>query len=75
VNADGSKNWLRLYREAVLERDPTKSKVRIAQAHKAIELRARELWYAGSAETAERHRLDAALNFLAVLHAAGSEHL
>ena len=75
MNADGSKNWLRLYREAVLEPDPTKSKVRIAQAHKAIELRARELWYAGSAETAERHRLDAALNFLTVLHAVGSEHL
>lgn len=71
MSSDGSTNWLILYREAVLEPDPKKSKGRIARAQRAIEQRARELWYGGSAETTERRRLDAALNSLAVLHAIG----
>lgn len=74
MNPDGRKNWLSLYREAVLEPDPKKSKVLIIQAQRAIEFRARELWYAGSTETTERRRLDAALNSLAVLHTIGDEH-
>jgi hypothetical protein len=73
VNPHGSKNWLILYREAVLEPDPTKSKLRIVHAQRAIGLRARELWYAGSPETAERRQLDAALNFLGVLRTIGDE--
>lgn len=73
MNPDGSKNWLILYREAVLEPDPKKSKLRIVRAQRAIGLRARELWYAGSVETTERRRLDAALNFLGVLRTIGGE--
>lgn len=74
MNPDGSKNWLILYREAVLEPDPAKSKLRIVHAQRAIGLRARELWYAGSPETAGRRQLDAALNFLGVLRTIGDEH-
>jgi len=73
VDGDGSNNWLILYREAVQESDPQKSKVRIAQAQRAIELRAHELWYAGSADRTERNRLDAASNLLAVLRTIGHE--
>jgi hypothetical protein len=73
VKPDDAMNWLSLYREAVLEPDRTKSKLRIAQAQRAIGLRARELWYAGSPATAERRQLDAALNFLGVLRTIGDE--
>lgn len=74
MNPDGSKNWLILYREAVLEPDPQKSKVRILQAQRAIGLRARELWYAGAKETTERRQMDAASRFLGVLRTIGDEH-
>lgn len=73
MKPDDGMNWLRLYRDALLERDREKSKLLIAQAQRAIGLRARELWYAGSAETAERHQLDAALHFLGVLRMIGDE--
>jgi hypothetical protein len=73
VNLDGSKNWLTLYREAVLERDPKKSKVLIVRAQKAIGVRARELWYAGTQETSERHQMDAASHFLGVLREIGRQ--
>ena len=73
VNSDGDQNWLTLYREAVLEPDPQKIKIRIAQAQTAIQLRALELWYAGAAETGERHRLDAAGHFLGILRVIGEQ--
>ena len=72
MNPDGSENWLILYREAVLEPDPKKSKERILQAQKAIRLRARELWYAGALETTERQQMDAASHFLGILCAVGA---
>lgn len=73
MKADDEMNWLRLYKEAVLEPDRKKLKFRIAQAQRAIGLRARELWYAGSPATGERRQLDAALNFLGVLRTMGEE--
>ncbi len=73
MNPDGSKNWSILYREAVLEPDPKKSKVRIVQAQRAMGLRARELWYAGAQETTERRQIDAASNLLDVLRTIGEE--
>ena len=73
MNPDGSKNWLTLYREAVLEPDPKKSKARIVQAQRAIDLRARELWYAKSPETAERRQLETAQNFLGLLRMIADE--
>lgn len=67
ANSDGNQNWLVLYREAVLEPDRKKVKIRVAQAQAAIRLRAHELWYAGAIETTERHRMDAASRSLGVL--------
>jgi hypothetical protein len=72
-NLDGNQNWLALYREAVLEPDRRKVKTRIAQAQAAIRLRARELWYAGAAETTERRHMDAAVHFLGLLRMIGEE--
>ena len=74
MNQDGSKNWLILYREAVLEPDPRKSRSRIIQAQRAIAHRARELWYGGAKETTERQKMDAASHLLRVLRAIGDEH-
>jgi hypothetical protein len=68
-NSDGNQNWLALYREAVLEPDRKKVKIRVAQARAAIRLRTRELWYAGATETTERRQMDAASHFLGVLYA------
>jgi hypothetical protein len=47
ANSDRNQNWPALYKEAVLEPDRKKVKIRVAQAQKAIQRRARELWYAG----------------------------
>lgn len=69
----GNTNWLTLYREAVLEPDRKKVKTRIAQAQRAIQQRARELWYAGAPETRERRQMDAAAHFLGILRLIGDE--
>jgi hypothetical protein len=61
------KSWPELYRQALLESDRSRLPARIEEAHKAIQRRARELWYAGSPETRERRDLDAALGFLGLL--------
>ncbi|HEV2396277.1 MAG TPA: hypothetical protein VGS27_05015 [Candidatus Sulfotelmatobacter sp.] len=74
MKPDESKNWLILYRKAVLEPDPKKSQERIAQAQRAIGIRARELWYGGVSDTAERQQMDAASHFLGVLHTIGDKH-
>ena len=65
-------NWLSLYREAVLEQDPKKLRVRVAEAQHAIRRRARELWYAGAPNTAERRQMDAAAHFLGILCTIGA---
>ena len=64
--------WTELYRNALLESDRSKLPSRIAEARKAIQDRARELWYAGSPETRERRDLDAAVRFLRLLGAVDS---
>ena len=68
-------NWPTLYREALLESDSSRLPARIDEAHKAIQLRARELWYGGSPETRERHDLDAAVRFLGLLRSVGAEKI
>ncbi|HYM74354.1 MAG TPA: hypothetical protein VE377_00120 [Candidatus Dormibacteraeota bacterium] len=73
ANSDENQNWLALYREAVLEPDRKKVKTRIAEAQAAIRQRAREMWYAGAPETAERRQMDAASHFLGVLYAIGTD--
>ncbi len=72
-DTDRSKHWLMLYREAVLEPDREKVRTRVDQAHKAIQSRARELWYAGSPVTSERRQLDAASHFLGILRTIGEK--
>ena len=61
------KKWPELYRAALLECDRSRLPARIEEAHKAIQCRARELWYAGSPETRERRDLDVAVRFLGLL--------
>jgi hypothetical protein len=73
ANSDPIQNWLRLYREAILEPDHKKVMIRVAQAQMAIQCRARELWYAGAPETTERHQMDAAAHFLGILRLIGEE--
>ena len=68
-----SQDWLKLYRDAVLEQDRKKVMTRVAQAQRAIQCRARELWYAGAPETRERHQMDAAAHFLGILRLIGEE--
>lgn len=72
-NLDGNQNWLALYREAVLEPDRKKVKIRVVQAQSAIRLRALELWYAGAPETSERRQMDAAAHLLGILRMIGEE--
>ena len=73
ANSDENQNWLALYREAVLEPDSKKVRIRVARAQAAIGLRARELWYGGATGTTERHRMDAAAHFLGILRSIGEE--
>jgi hypothetical protein len=70
-----SRSWTDLYRKALVETDCDKLLIRIDEACDAIRCRSRELWYAGSTETEERHALDSALHFLALLRTIGTEEL
>lgn len=63
--------WRELYREALLESDPTRVPILIEEAYKAVQRRTLELWYACRPETKERHELDAALYFLGLLRMIG----
>ena len=71
--SDIGRSWPQLYREALLESDRSRVPDRIEKAHRAIQQRARELWYAGSLETRERHDLDAAVRFLGLLSTVETE--
>ena len=62
-----ARTWTELYRMALLESDHAKLPSRIEEARRAIQRRAREIWYAGSPETREQRDLDAALRFLHLL--------
>lgn len=64
---DTGRRWSELYRRALLESDRSLLPSRIEEARRAIRSRARELWYAGSPDTKERHDLDAALRFLGLM--------
>jgi hypothetical protein len=71
--SDTGNGWPQLYRQALFESDRSRLPARIEEAQKAIQHRARELWYAGSLETRERHDLDAAVRFLGLLRMVGAE--
>ena len=64
-------DWQDLYREVLMESDPGIMLARIEIAQKAIHRRALELWYAGPPDTKERHELDSATYFLALLKIVG----
>jgi len=65
--SDTGRSWPELYREVILESDRGRLPALIDEASDAIRCRSRELWYAGSPETMERHDLDSALYFLGLL--------
>jgi hypothetical protein len=65
--AESQKHWQDLYKLATLEADPTLQAFRIREAQKAIQHRARQLWYDKSAEPNERQALDVASHFLEIL--------
>jgi hypothetical protein len=71
--SDKSGRWPRLYRRALLESDSGRLLARIDEASDAIRCRSRELWYAGSPETQERHALDSALHFLGLLRRVATD--
>lgn len=71
--SDTSGRWPELYRQALLESDSGRLLARIDEASDAIRCRSRELWYAGSPETQERHALDSALHFLGLLRMVGTD--
>jgi hypothetical protein len=71
--SDTSGRWPELYRQALPERDNGRLLARIDEARDAILRRSRELWYAGSNETKERHALDSALYFLGLLRTVGTD--
>ena len=72
ADRDMQTNWLTLYREAVLENDPKKLRLRVADAQHAIRQRAREVWYAGAPHINERRQMDAASQFLGLLCTIGN---
>ena len=60
-------SWPDLYKQAILEPDPTLLSARIIAAREAIQHRARELWYQEPAQMKERRDLDHAIRFLELL--------
>ena len=69
------KGWRVLYRDAVLESDPTRLMLRIREAHKAIQDRTRQLWYEGSIDSEERQALAAASHYLEILRTLGGREV
>ena len=71
--SDTGRRWPQLYKRALRESDRARLPARIDEASEAIRRRGRELWYAGSPETRERHDLDVALRLLGLLRMVGAE--
>lgn len=59
--------WRDLYREAVMESDPERLRIRIAVAYKAIRTRMAEVRQDKAAQFDEQARLDCAMHFLHLL--------
>ncbi len=60
--------WHDFYKNAVMETDPEKQRMRIAAAYKAIRARVAEIRCHGLPHAKERSQLDCALYFLHLLH-------
>lgn len=63
----GRQRWRDLYLAAISESDPHTLDELAANAQKAIQERARELWYRNSGAVAEHQELHAAVSYLANL--------
>lgn len=72
-SAEVANNWRELYKAALLENDPGKTRIVIRNAYRAIQKETRRRWYAGSLTTAERQSLDAASHYLETLYSL-TEH-
>src|SRR5207253_11260135 len=66
-----SANWRDLYRDAILELDPTKMVERIAEAEKALRQRAKELFQVPGDNIEEEQALDDAMYALHALQSTG----
>jgi hypothetical protein len=67
----GSTNWRELYRDAILELDPLKLSVHIAEAEEVLIQRGRELAQEGGENIEEERALDDAMYFLRALRSTG----
>ncbi len=73
TESDGhAKHWRKLYEAALVEHDPTRLRPMIVEAHKAIQVETRRLWYAGSLNRSERRSLDVASRYLEMLYSLAS---
>lgn len=66
-NTEKQQHWHELYRRAMQEPDPALIELRIHEAQKSVQKRARQLWYEKSGETKEREALSSAAHLLEVL--------
>lgn len=67
-SAEVANNWRELYKAALLEQDPSKLRIVIADAYRAIQKETRRRWYAGSLTAVDRQSLDAASHYLEILY-------
>jgi len=67
VAVSPSKSWKELYMAALYETDKSRVSERIANAERALALRARELFHTGREHLQERQALDAAIYALHAL--------
>ncbi len=66
-DTEDQQHWRDLYRRAMQEPDPALLEIRIREAQKSVEKRARQLWYEKPAEREERDALNSAAHLLEVL--------
>ena len=73
-NTESSTNWRELYRAAILELNPSKLSVQIAEAENALIQRGRELVQEAGDNSEEERALEDATYFLRALRRIESQH-
>lgn len=66
-DTEHQQHWHDLYRRAMEEPDPALLELRITEAQRSVQKRARQLWYEKSGEIKERAALNSAANLLEML--------